>query len=217
MKRTIIIFAVIAMMTISAYPASLSFVVGSVKVKSAAKWIDAGPGMTIKRGDTVKTMPKSLALIDLGTGSVVKIYPDSVFTLKGDLASKEGALLDLSAGTVFTKIAKGSGPKNLSIKHGTIVASVRGTLFYFALHKKLVAANDLWICVKEGSVEVKDAGTNAAVTVKEGEGILVKGGKQITPPKVYQWTTKLNWNMDPSKGSLVDKSILQGEDFPPVY
>jgi ferric-dicitrate binding protein FerR (iron transport regulator) len=212
MKRYISIAVILLASCVPAFPASISFIIGSVKVKSASSWKDAEPGTKISKGDTIKTMNKSLAIVDLDNGSAIKLYPATTFTY-----GSGAGVHDLSRGTVFAKIGKTAAGNGFSIRHQTVVASVRGTLFYFALHRKLLKSDDLWICVNEGSIDVRETARNKSVTVKEGEGILVKGATDVTPPKVYEWTKKLTWNMDPSKGPVIDQRVLKGDDFPPVY
>jgi len=217
MRQLIYIILVMIVAATPAFPGTISFIIGSVKIKSQANWMNAEPGMKIVNGDTIKTMKKSLAIVELINGSVVKLYPNTTFTFNAGAQQGGGAILDLAEGSVFAKIRKMPGGTNFSIKHQTVVASVRGTLFYFALQKKLLQSDDLWICVKEGAIDVKETVKSESVTVKEGEGILIKGARTITPPKVYEWTKKLDWNMDPSKGPVIGHPVLKGEEFSPVY
>ncbi len=46
----------------------------------------------------------------------------------------------------------------------------------------------------------------AAVSVPAGQGTVVKPGRAPEAPKVLDWTAALNWNMDPAKGALQDKT-----------
>jgi hypothetical protein len=67
---------------------------------------------------------------------------------------------------------------------------------------------DLWLCVNEGSVEVALQTGENSVLVTEGEGITIPAGKRLTNPRFYSWTENLNWNNDPGKGNLLDKTDL---------
>jgi ferric-dicitrate binding protein FerR (iron transport regulator) len=188
-----------------AHAGSVSFVIGDVRVESPGKIEPAGPGTRVGEMDTVVTRKRSLAIIDLGNGGILKIYPETRLRIANVQAGQE---LDLTRGSVFVKLRKG-GAERLSVKYKTIVASVRGTLFYMALRNKFIFTKNLWVCVNEGSVEVRDTAENRSMTVNEGEGVLIKGGTALTPPKVYDWTRSLNWNMDPAGGPLIEKELME--------
>jgi hypothetical protein len=57
-------------------------------------------------------------------------------------------------------------------------------------------------------VEVSIPQTAQTVIVRQGEGINIVGGLKLTRPRRYAWTRRLNWNTDPDKGEVVDRTNL---------
>ena len=80
---------------------------------------------------------------------------------------------------------------------------VRGTEFFISYGKD--RAKDAWMCVNEGLVRVSPKDSKESVDVKAGEGVQVKDKKSVSTPKPLAWTSKLNWNLDSSKGQLENK------------
>lgn len=214
MKNIIISTAVISMMIITvpreAGTATLSYSIGDVKVQRTSVRETGRPGMTINTGDTVITGERSLAIISFSRGSMVKMRQNTRLKVTGEIeAGRESPALFLQSGSVFSKILKREPGESYRIQTKTIVASVRGTEFFFSFGKGENSSRDLWLCVNSGKVLVSDlAGKEAPVTVAEGQGILITKGTGITPPREYPWTKNLNWNMDPDRGSVIDDTDL---------
>jgi hypothetical protein len=61
--------------------------------------------------------------------------------------------------------------------------------------------------VGKGAIDLA-AGSGPGVLVKEGEGVLLPGGRKTTKPRPYDWTKGLNWNMDPASGAVDDATDL---------
>lgn len=214
MKNILISAAVISMMIITvprdARTATLTFSLGDVKVQRASSLQTGQPGMTINTGDTVITGERSLAIIAFSRGSQVKLRHNTRLRIAGEMeAGKESPSLFLQSGSVFSKILKRNPGEGYRVHTNTVVASVRGTEFFFSFGKGENSSRDLWLCVNSGKVLVSDiAGRQAPVTVAEGQGILINRGTGITPPREYPWTRNLNWNMDPDRGPVVDDTDL---------
>ena len=64
------------------------------------------------------------------------------------------------------------------------------------------------LCVNEGSVEVEIPQTAQTLIVRQGEGINIVGGRKLTAPRRYAWTRRLNWNTDPARGEVEDRTDL---------
>ena len=117
----------------------------------------------------------------------------------------------MNKGSLFAKIRKNVGKDTskgqFRIQTKSAVAGVRGTEFFTSYGTK---ANDVWLCVNEGLVEVKpaDGQKGKSVLVKEGEGIAVTG-KGISKPRPLPWTKNLNWDMDPKSKDLVNKVDIE--------
>jgi len=194
-------------------PASLVHRKGEVSVVRAGQSQPAQEGSALLPGDTVQTGEGSVALLSLGQGIMLKMKERSSFALEG-LTPGEGerpllAQVELKLGALFAKITRKG--VDFKLRTGGAVAAVRGTEFFSAYGRERgKKGKDFWLCVREGRVSVESLRDKSTVTVEEGEGILLEGGGKITPPKAYDWTKELNWNMDPEKGDVTDASSLEG-------
>ena len=198
----------LAAQNVFAGQAKISFVAGTVKVGTAGKMNAATVETPVASGETVSTAGDSAAILVLEDGSEIKLNANTEFTVKGVAPNAE---FNLEKGGVFSKIKKLRPNESFRIHAKTAVMGVRGTHFFAALSKKAGVEADLWMCVHEGSVEVESLVTHQKVAVPEGQGVYIKGGKDITPPKPYSWTKGLNWNMDPKKGNVLNKKGLDNE------
>ena len=70
------------------------------------------------------------------------------------------------------------------------------------------SGRDLWVCVGKGAIELSATGSPEPMVVKEGEGVLLPGGKRTTKAQRYEWTKSLNWGMDPDAGDTSDTTNL---------
>ena len=82
---------------------------------------------------------------------------------------------------------------------------VRGTEFFASYG----SGKDIWMCVNEGIVSVKSKSENKQTLVNAGEGVVIKKGSGTSKPKPLAWTKKLNWNMDPKVGEVVNKVSIE--------
>ena len=193
--------------------ATVTYIIGDVWIKKGRSWQSARVRDPLPSGAVIRTGERSLAIVTLADGSALKIYPDTSFTVTGDNGSKkEATLVDLDRGMVFIKLLKQAPGRIFFVNYKTVVASVRGTLFYVAVTKKSLFNRDYWLCVNEGAVHVEEKSSGASVTVPQGKGILVKGARTITPPRAYDWTGRLNWNMDPARGPVAGREELEKQD-----
>ncbi|TBR17983.1 hypothetical protein EPO15_15700 [bacterium] len=158
-------------------------------------------------GDTVKTGQKSSAIVEYPDGSRVKLRADTALKLAvpAEPAGVAGGLLTL--GGVFARVAKGQ-PGHFKMNTPTAVASVRGTEFFTAYGRPGKGGRDLWVCVGKGAVDLSASGSPEPMVVKEGEGVLLPGGKRTTKAQRYEWTKSLNWSMDAAEGDLTDSTNL---------
>ncbi|MEK6796446.1 MAG: FecR family protein [Spirochaetota bacterium] len=155
----------------------------------------------LSEGDTVRTLASTM-VIEFSGGSRLKLTENSAVTLSAIRNERRIALL---AGSVFAKVAKLSGGAAFEITTPNVVAAVRGTEFFFGFGRE----KDLWLCVNEGAVHVASSAAKREQTVKQGEGVFILGGTDITAPKPYGWTKKLNWNMDAEKGDVREKGAIK--------
>jgi hypothetical protein len=166
-------------------------------------------GHEFKSGTTFITNKGALVILSLGA-SKVKLPELSEFTYEG---MKKGVMnVSLQKGSSFFSIferkiiSKKKQNYKFVVKSNGVAMGVRGTEFFASLGKK--DTEDLWMCVNEGFVDVKDR-KGKVTLVKAGEGVRVVDGKKTTAPKFLPWTKKLNWNMNPKKGDLKNKVNIE--------
>lgn len=183
------------------------FTKGLVKIGKSTK---LKKNQVIKVGDRITTGKDSLAVLHLPQGNKVKLGPESVMVIKVLPKSKnDSTKLNLLRGNSFIKVLKGKlrkGQKSkLTLRTKTAAMGVRGTEFFASYG----SGNDVWMCVNEGVVAVRSKNEKKSTLVKEGEGIVVKNGTDTSKPKPLEWTRKLNWNMNPKSGDLVNKVSIE--------
>ena len=178
---------------------------GDVTLRNGGQAHEAAIGDPLGAGDVIVTGPRSLAVIDLANGTILKLKEKTTLAIDsiGDATS-----VKLTAGGVFTTIARKLSGR-FSVQTQTAVAGVRGTEFFMAYGKTIDAKPDVWLCVNSGAVEVVIPETGQTVIVPKGLGINIVGGAKITAPKSYPWTRKLNWNIDPGSGTVNDRTSLE--------
>lgn len=177
---------------------------GSVTIGGKA----ARPGAALPEGEPVDTGAGSTAVIELPDGSRLKLRASSRLSVATPKPGLTEARLTL--GSVFAKVAKRLEGRSFHVRTPSAVAAVRGTEFFTAFGRGKGDAADLWVCVKEGAVELSTTKSAAGVMVPAGKGVLIKSGLDLTKPQAYDWTKGLNWNMDAAEGGVEDKTSLDG-------
>ncbi|MBI2362663.1 MAG: FecR domain-containing protein [Elusimicrobia bacterium] len=202
----LLLTAILSLPARAASPAAVLVAVeGPVSVESAGKTRAAKKGDALADGETVAAGPRALAVIEMPDGSRLKLREST--SIRVILSGETGAFLN--SGGLFARVTKGLN-RRFSVTTPNAVAAVRGTEFFTAYGREGGDGRDLWICVGKGAVEVKADASPQAVLVKQGEGVLLPGGRRTTKPQFYQWTTKLNWNMDAARGPVADRTDLDG-------
>lgn len=183
----------------------LLYIEGDVSIRSGAAAREAAIGDRLMAGDVVETGAQSLAVIDLANDTTVKLREKT--TLAIDSIGEE-TVVNLRSGGAFASIAKKlSG--HFSVRTATAVAGVRGTRFFVAYGRTVGSQPDVWLCVSAGTVDVALPAAGKSVLVHEGTGVTIVGGEKLTVPRPYPWTRKLNWNMDPAQGRVLDSTNLE--------
>lgn len=180
-----------------------------VTIKSKAGARPGKSGDRLAKDEFVTTGEKAFAVIALPDGSRLKLRGSTrvVVALPGPKSSATEVFL--SFGSVFAKVTKRLSGQKFNLRTRSAVAAVRGTEFFTAYGKSKTP--DLWVCVNEGAVELKTKKSKEGMLVPAGMGVLIKGGLELTEPKVIAWTKGLNWNMDPEKGEIEDKTTWGGK------
>lgn len=208
LKKVLMLAVLLAPACLSAAEAGkITFVSGQVDLDSGKGWQKASLGTPVSEADKVRTGVRGTVVISLKSGALLKLKADSQIILSqvGD-----DTTIDVESGALFSRVGKRRNGNFFRIRAQTMVAAVRGTEFYFAYGKKKKTKADLWLCVNEGQVNVTDSATKSDVDVNAGEGIVIPTDKQIPKPKAYNWTKKLNWNMDASQGPVEDRTDIKG-------
>jgi ferric-dicitrate binding protein FerR (iron transport regulator) len=197
---------------------SFSISAEDIGVAAASGNVSAGPeghlqavkiGSRIADGSTVQTGPGALAVLSFSDDSRVKLKENTQLTVHA-VAGKTPRGVELITGALFALISK-RPHQSFQVRTPIAVAGVRGTQFFTSYEKSKAKEQNVWMCVEEGQVEMTELEHPTPVLVSAGYGIVVEKGKAIEAPKKYEWTKNLNWNMDPEKGDLVDKTKLDGE------
>jgi hypothetical protein len=191
-------------------PARLAYASGDVTVQSRGGGRLGKTGDALADGDAVATGQGASAVVETADGSRLKLRESSRFVLS--LPKPDSPLTDvlLSFGGVFAKVTKRRPGEEFHVRTETAVAAVRGTEFFTAFGREAKGGKtkDLWVCVNEGAVDVKTTAAKRGLLVPAGKGVLIKAGLDVTAPQAYEWTKKLNWNMDAKAGAVEDKTNL---------
>lgn len=187
--------------------ASIVAVEGNVTVASSGQTRPAKKGDSVADKETVASGPRSLAVVEMPDGSRLKLREST--SIKVIISQEPGGMSGafLTLGGLFARVAKGKSP-HFAVSTPNAVAAVRGTEFFTAYGREGGDGRDLWVCVGKGAVEVKADASPQAILVRQGEGVLLPGGRRTTRPQFYQWTTTLNWNMDAARGPVADATDL---------
>lgn len=189
-------------------PARLAYASGDVTIQSKGGGRLGATGAALADGDAVSTGEGAAAVVETADGSRLKLRGSSRLVLTLPAPRSPATEILLSFGGVFAKVTKRRLGEEFRVRTPTAVAAVRGTEFFTAYGRGAGKSKDLWVCVNEGAVEVKTDASRQGLSVPAGKGVLIKSGLELTKPQAYDWTKKLNWNMDPKDGALEDKTNL---------
>jgi ferric-dicitrate binding protein FerR (iron transport regulator) len=188
--------------------ARLVHAVGPVSIETKGKPAPAKTGAELPSGAVLVAGEGATAIVALDDGSRLKMRAGT--RLKVEVSPKNGQVdAFLESGSVFARVTEGL-KRRFQVRTPSAVAAVRGTEFFTAYGRDGRKGRDLWVCVGKGAVEVSASDAKKPMTIKQGEGILLPGGRDLTKPQAYDWTKSLNWNMDPEKGAVEDKTKLEG-------
>ncbi len=195
----------IAAAQIGAVDGDIVYTYGEVVVHRRSSILPAEIGMPVGQGDVIETGGEAMAVISLRDGAEIKLRENTTLSL--DSLGRRISV-HLSTGGVFSRVNK-QVISGFSVKTETAVMGVRGTEFFVAYGRTIDRYPDIWVCVNTGSVEVAILGTQDTLIVEEGKGINIVGGTNLTSAQRYPWTRKLNWNMDPVAGEVIDRTDLE--------
>jgi hypothetical protein len=162
------------------------------KVEITRDGIAVGP--PVRPGDQVK-VEKGGVVVLKSPQEVIKLMGDTILTPR---QTKNGTLIELVRGSVVSKVTK----KTFEVISNKTSFGVRGTQFFV----QATGADNVWMCVQEGVVNVIKNEKN--VDVPAGKGVFV-GASEISKPQAYSWTKGINWKMDERDGDLDHKIELK--------
>jgi hypothetical protein len=180
------------------------YVYGEVRVHRNDVAHSAEAGMPVGLGDVIATGPDAMAIIGLDGGAELKLRQNTSLALD---SLGEEINVTLSRGGVFSRVTKRLRGR-YEVRTLTAVAGVRGTEFFVEYGRTIDLHPDIGLCVNSGSVEVEVIDSGETVLVDAGKGINIIGGTRLTKPRFYPWTRKLNWNVDPARGEVIDTTDL---------
>jgi hypothetical protein len=168
-------------------------------------------GQWLESGSIIKTESKSTVLLEFPNKSLTKVNPSSRVTLTLVTASGSNSQveLQLEAGSISNRVNSVKKNSRFLVRTRNNVMGVRGTEFYVSLQgnpKASLQDRDLWLCVREGKVQIEpvEEGTYEPLSVPAGLGVLAKRDLTPSAPQKYDWTDDLNWNFDPAKGAILE-------------
>lgn len=165
-----------------------------VKIRGEVKVLDKllKLGDKVKQGDKLIVAPKSFAQVKFSDGSTFLIKEG---ILKLDKLKKNKTILSLIKGTLFNSVHK-DNTKKYQVKTYNASMAVRGTKFYVMASKK-----ESYLCVCEGSVEVKNRQDKLVVKKFEDAHIKLKSKiKKSSSPQVM-------WDMANEGFTLMQETI----------
>lgn len=187
------------------------FVKGKVESSSPTKqWQRLKAKATIEPGARIRTGVKGLVLLELPDKTRVKLRNKSEIHLESIASKKQGTRIRLNRGGIFNRVTA-QGSRRFSVASPTHVAGVRGTEFFMAYGESIKTRHEkeTLMCVREGTVEFASPSQKKSVLVHEGEGVVAAPNERLPSPKKLPWIKAFNWNMDPKKGEIEDKTSLK--------
>jgi hypothetical protein len=152
----------------------LAVIVGSAQLATAfgTQAVSTVSAVEISDGDTVVTQADSVAVVDFGQGTLIRVGPDTSFTVSQNKLSLN---LKQVIGSLYMRFKKISGVREtLEVATPTTVAVVRGTKFgvFWDISKSKVAVteNTVELFKKLPSGEIDRAQSISIPT--SGEGVL---------------------------------------------
>ncbi|MFQ3621052.1 MAG: FecR domain-containing protein [Spirochaetales bacterium] len=178
-----LLLALIMGVGLSAQEALTVYVEGDTTAKNlSGKIIPLDIGDALKTGESVITRITGRADLELPNKSVIRVNPNTVFTLSEiELEGEKQTVLSTTVGAVSYRLNKFTG-KGPSIRTAGAVAGVRGT------ELTVYAGSDgsTLVVVEQGEVAVEAQGKE--VTLERNEAVEVKAGSP--PGQKYSWIGK---------------------------
>lgn len=164
--------------------AALSELQGTVQIRNPgqAEFIAAANGDTLQVGGQVRTGSDGRVRLDFASGTIVRVAPDSLFTLESNQPADDGLLtrLMMEAGQLW--VILNGGEMEVETPSGT--ASVRGSFMSVWLDP---VTSDAWVTCLEGWCQAEN--TAGLMDMLAGEGCMLysfdpEGNVPPPPPQL---------------------------------
>lgn len=199
----------------STQTAILSELSGSVEIKNPgqAAFAAASENTVLVEGGEVRTGADGRARLDLSTGTVIRLAPNTSFTLTANVETERGLLtrLRLAAGRIWVVLTGGS----LEVETPAGTAAVRGS--HLMVWIDPVTMN-VWVSCFEG--ECGAANDSGSLDLSTGEGTilyLAGAGETPPPPTAYflTWEEFQAWaNNVPEANAILPEILATLTAFP---
>ena len=207
--KILLIFLTLSIFSIQSYASigTATKVEGKVFLERSGKLTPLKNSDKIEKNDIIITGPNSLALLEFENHSTHKIGEKT--RIKVNNIGKRG-FFSLFSGSLISFIKpKKDKKKHFRIKTKAAVVGVRGTKF-FVSYGPSKNPNDSWVCVNEGSVEVKSRKGKQKRIVNAGEGVSIfYKTKAVSEPAKLEWTKNINWELNSEAKDLKNKISIE--------
>ncbi|MBT6325007.1 MAG: hypothetical protein HOJ35_03495 [Bdellovibrionales bacterium] len=211
-----VLLLLIVFTTMPVFAGHIYYLTPKVVVIRNGKEIIANKGMQIYAEDRIKTYKSGFAILDFDGIVKVKVGKNTnvlvkKLLLKTKISSNAKTNLYLKSGKLAVEYLHGKISKNKKNKFivKTKIASlgVRGTKFYIDYS----SPTNLWMCVNQGLVEVKNKLNK--YLVPEGQGVSISSKGEISAPEDVPWIKQVNWNFSLDKGEVKSDFVIPDYDF----
>lgn len=195
--------------------ARLSEVVGSVQIKNPdqAEFVAAAENAVLLEGGEVRTGDDSRARLDLSTGTIIRLAPNTSFLLTANTETETGLFtrLRLAAGRLWVMLTGGS----LEVETPAGTAAVRGSHLMVWIDPLTL---NVWVSCFEG--ECAAANDSGSLNLSTGEGALLYlagPGETPPPPTAYllTWEEFQAWTSNvPEANALLPDTLATLTAFP---
>lgn len=151
-----------------------------IKKAGTGTFVPATSAHQLFSGDTLKTGPEGYAAVQFMDNSLVKVKPNSILSLMGEVRGKDNTAsrLAVQVGEIFLNVTKRES--DFEVQSTNTVAAVKGTRFSFSMKED----GSVVVLVTEGKVEVSARSSGKKSLVNPGQKAEVStNGKEIETSK----------------------------------
>ncbi len=195
--------------------ARLSEVVGDVQIRNPGQ-TDFGPaeeGALLQEGGEVRTGPDGRARLDLSSGTIVRVPPDTSFVLAANAPAEDSLFtrLRLLAGQIWVALTGGS----LEVETPGGTAAVRGSHLMVWLDP---ATMQVWVSCFEGQCSASNPAGSLDLSTGEGAVLRIVGEGETPPPptaRALTWDEFQAWASNvPEAEALLPEIVATLTAFP---